>query len=61
MAYKSGERFIWLHLFPKNEKANISKTELKRLKGLSDVLFAYSDDEIDLLIEHGQIKEIKNA
>ena len=61
----AAQGLFWLtnqvNVFPKNEKANISKTELKRLKGLSDVLFDYSDDEIDFLTGHGQIKEIGNA
>ena len=61
IAFQKDEKLFWIHLFSKNEKANISKKELKRLKDLATILFKYTEDEIDYLIGHGQIKELKNV
>ena len=59
LAYKKESRVIWLHLFAKNEKGNISVVELKRLKVLSDILLGLSNDEIAQLIHLGELCEVK--
>jgi len=59
-AFKNGSRFIWLHLFPKNEKDNITTTELNRLKVLAKILLGLPDTEISRLIKLGEILEVRN-
>lgn len=59
LAFKSNNRVVWLHLFSKNEKGNVSITELKKLKLLSNILLEASDDRIAQLIELGELCEVK--
>ncbi|NCT56322.1 MAG: type II toxin-antitoxin system RelE/ParE family toxin [Legionella sp.] len=59
LAFKAGDRIIWLHLFDKNDKGNVSNKELKKLKFLADILLALSDDELNRLIKLGEILEVK--
>ena len=47
----------WLHLFSKNEKGNVSTSELKKLKVLSKILLDIQDNEVDKLIKLGELNE----
>lgn len=58
LAFKNDERVVWLHLFSKNEKGNISVTELKKLKLLSNILLEISDDKLMKLLELGELYEV---
>lgn len=58
LAFKNDERVVWLHLFSKNEKGNISVTELKKLKLLSNILLEISDDKLIKLLELGELYEV---
>tara|TARA_B110000879_G_scaffold160171_1_gene206824 strand:- start:914 stop:1303 length:390 start_codon:yes stop_codon:yes gene_type:complete len=58
LAFKNNDRTIWLHLFSKNDKGNISTQELKKLKVLAGVLLGLSNSDIDRLIELGDIIEV---
>lgn len=58
LAYKKEEKIIWLHLFSKNDKANISANELKKLKVLSNILLDLSDREIAKLIDLAELSEV---
>jgi len=59
LAFKKEGRVIWIHLFSKNMKDNITTTELKKLKCLSDILLECSDDDISRLIGLGELCEVK--
>ena len=59
LAFKNDSRVVWLHLFSKNEKGNVSITELKKLKLLSNILLETSEDKIVQLIELGELCEVK--
>lgn len=59
LAFKQDNRVVWIHLFSKNEKANVSTDELKKLKTLSDVLLALSESDMENLIELGELFEVK--
>lgn len=59
LAFKNDIRVVWLHLFSKNEKGNVSITELKKLKLLSNILLETSNDRIAQLIELGELYEVK--
>ena len=58
LAFKSGSRVVWLHLFSKNEKGNICTSELKKLKLLSKILLDIPDDEVNKLIKLGELCEV---
>jgi hypothetical protein len=58
LAFKTEHRIIWLHMFTKNDKDNITTSELRKLKILADILFALSDDEIIRLIKLGELYEV---
>ena len=58
LAFKNDERVIWLHLFSKNEKGNISVSELKKLKQLSGILLALPDDKLTKLLDLGELYEV---
>ena len=58
MAFKNNGRVIWLHLFSKNDKGNITISELKKLKILSNILLDLPDTEITRLIGLGELCEV---
>lgn len=60
LALKEGDSLIWLYIFDKNDKGNISNTELADLKKLSGTLLSATKDQMKLLIESGKLQEIKN-
>ena len=61
LAFKKDDRLIWLHLFSKNDKENITTNELKKLKSLSDILLNMPDDDIAKLVKLGEFYEINNS
>ena len=58
LAFKNDSRIVWLHLFSKNEKGNVSISELKKLKQLSNILLEIPDNEIATLVELGELCEV---
>ncbi len=58
LAFKSNSRVIWLHLFSKNDKGNVTINELKKLKILSNILLDLPDEEITKLIGLGELCEV---
>ena len=58
LAFKKENRVIWLHLFSKNDKGNVTTNELKKLKSLSDILLSLPDDDITKLIKLGELCEV---
>jgi hypothetical protein len=58
MAFKKENSVIWLHLFSKNDKGNVTTSELKRLKCLSDILLNLSISEIANLVNLGELFEV---
>jgi hypothetical protein len=58
LAFKHNDLIIWLHLFDKNDKGNISPRELKKLKILADILLGLSNAELQRLIEAGELLEV---
>lgn len=51
VVYKKSDRAIFVYGFGKNEKENISKTELQYFKKLADDLMALSSEKIEQFIE----------
>ncbi len=50
---------IWIHAFSKNDKGNVSKKDLEKLKGLSEIYLNLSKSALQVLIECGDLIEIK--
>ena len=59
VVYKENERAIFLYGFGKNEKENITKTELLYFKKLGNDFLALSPDEIKQLIENKSLFNIE--
>ena len=51
VVYKKDDRAIFVYEFGKNEKKNISKTELQYFKKLADDLMALNSEQIEQFIE----------
>lgn len=60
VATKKANRWFFLFGFEKNERANISKTELEALQELSEGLLSLSNAQIDSAIIEGALQEICN-
>jgi hypothetical protein len=58
LAFKTDSRVIWLHLFAKNDKGNVTTHELKKLKSLADILLSLSVDGIARLMKLGELYEV---
>jgi hypothetical protein len=59
LAFQMDHRVIWLHLFAKSDKENITIMELKKLKKLADILLELSQGDINRLIKSGELNEVK--
>lgn len=59
LAFKNDKGLFWLHLFSKNDKGNVTTSELKKLKHLADIMFELSDEKIKKLINLGELFEVK--
>lgn len=59
LAFKNDKGVYWLHLFSKNDKGNVSTSELKKLKQLADIMFELTDYQIVKLINLGELLEVK--
>lgn len=60
VAFKKGNHCFYVYGFEKNAKSNISSNEEKAIKIVAKALFAYSDAELDKLINEGSLIEVKN-
>lgn len=58
LAFKKDHRVVWLHVFAKNNKENVTVGELKKLKLLSNILLGMSDSEVIKLIQCGELYEV---
>lgn len=56
--FKEGERLIYIHGFKKNEKANITDTELKAFKGLAKIFEVMTENQINQSIKSGYFIEV---
>jgi hypothetical protein len=58
VCYKKGSRIIFIHGFSKNEKSNLSPKELFVFKELAKILLSFSEREIDIAVQNGDLKEV---
>lgn len=60
VAFKKGKHCFFVFGFEKNIKSNISSNEEKAFKIIAKSLLAYSESEIEKLIQEGALVEVKN-
>lgn len=58
VATQKGNRWFFVFGFEKNERANISHTELEALQALASELLALSGDQLSRAVEDGALQEI---
>lgn len=58
VATQKGSRWFFVFGFEKNERANISSTELEALQALAVELLALSGDQLNGAVENGALQEI---
>ena len=58
LAFKNDKGIYWLHLFSKNDKGNVTTSELKKLKHLADIMFSLTDEQTSKLINLGELCEV---
>lgn len=59
VAFKTDSHTFFLFGFLKNEQENIDKKELKALKQFARSLFELRDEQIERLINNGDLSEVK--
>jgi hypothetical protein len=59
IAYRKGDRAIFLHMFAKNEKANIAEAELEALREIAKPLMRLSDEQFKELAASRGWREIE--
>ncbi len=58
VATQKGSRWFFVFGFEKNERANISTTELEALQALATELLALSGDQLSTAVQDGALQEI---
>ena len=58
IATNRGDRWIFLYGFEKNERDNITKTELTALQNVADDLLGFSEPVLEEVIASGQLVEV---
>jgi hypothetical protein len=61
IAFRSGDRSVFLYGFGKNERDNIDETELADLKKLARIFLGYSEDEIAEALAEAELQELPYA
>jgi len=56
--FKEQNRAVFVHGFAKKDVGNISRRELKALKGLAKIMLAYSDAQLTSIIASGTLIEV---
>lgn len=59
IAYWHRERAVFLYLFAKNRKANLSMAELEDLKGTARILMGLDDEQLRQLVDSSGWREIE--
>ena len=59
VAFRSGDRAIFVRGFAKNERTNIGEREKKGLKKLAKVYMEYSQRNLDEAVEERKLFEVK--
>jgi hypothetical protein len=58
VATNKNDRWFFVFGFEKNERDNISQSELKALKAAASTVLSFSDAELDIALTNHNVKEI---
>ncbi len=58
IVWRQGDRAFFLHVFGKNEKANVSPRELKTLKALGKAMMAMELAAIEAALKENALEEV---
>ncbi len=61
VAYWHRERAVFLYLFAKNRKANLSMAELEDLKAAARILMSLDDEQLRQLVDSSGWREIERS
>jgi hypothetical protein len=59
--FRSGDKTFFQYGFPKSERANISKKELRFHRATAKDMFSLTDEQIKLRLKDGSLKEIERG
>ncbi len=59
LATNKGSRWVFVYGFEKNQRANITPSELETIQIVADGLLALTDQEVEAAVEDGALLEIK--
>lgn len=59
--YRQGDKAFFVYGFPKNERDSIDKVEERAFKELAKITFAFSDEELHMLVKTGAYKEVTDG
>jgi hypothetical protein len=60
MVFKKGDRAVFVHLFPKGSKANLTTSEERVYRAAAKVLAGLDDAKVAALVATGEWIEIKD-
>ena len=58
LCFKSEERAFFVYGFAKSSRPNIAQDETQEFKKLAKILFAMTDEQLELLLQHGDFNEL---
>ncbi|EGX8289196.1 type II toxin-antitoxin system RelE/ParE family toxin [Salmonella enterica subsp. enterica serovar Braenderup] len=58
VSIKRGRKLFYLYLFSKKEKDNITKKELKALKDYGELMFSYTDEQLNKMVSSGVLRKL---
>ena len=58
LCFTSEERAFFVYGFAKSSRSNIAQDETREFKKLAKILFAMTDEQLELLLQHGDFDEL---
>ena len=57
--YRQGDKAFFVYGFAKSEQDNIDADEVRDFKKLAKIMFAMTDEQIDVLLKKGSLEEVQ--
>ena len=58
VAYEAAARAVFIYGFAKNQRSNVNEAQLSNLADFAVVLLGLGDDEVRLMMDEGELKEV---
>jgi len=58
LCFKLEERAFFVYGFAKSNRSNIAQGETREFKKLAKILFAMTDEQLELMLQHGDFDEL---